>query len=94
MKFGDFMNIQEAEEKCALIEQLAHEIENDDELKELEPRYRIMAEWINSDIVKYLTEYNLWRRYDGDLNKAPKQLNQTKLGKVIDAAIDALKNGR
>lgn len=44
------MNIEEAQEKCRVIEKLAQEIEFDKELEELEPRYRIMAKWIDTDL--------------------------------------------
>ncbi len=44
------MSIEEAEEKCKIIDQLALEIENDAQLKRLEPRYNIMAKWIDTDI--------------------------------------------
>jgi len=39
------------------------------------------------DVCQYLIEYNKWRRYDGDMDKSPKQPDPKTLGQVIDAAI-------
>ena len=44
------MTPQEADEKLAQIESLAQEIEDDDELAETDERYRITAQWIDTDI--------------------------------------------
>ena len=45
-------------------------------------------------IINYLERYNEWRRYDGDIDKSPSQPNAIKLGKVIDCAIERLKEDK
>ena len=44
------MNTQEADEKLDLIEEIASEIENDEELADIDERYKITAKWIDTDI--------------------------------------------
>lgn len=44
------MTRAEAEEKIALIDALALELETDQELKAIDPRYAIMAQWIDTDL--------------------------------------------
>lgn len=44
------MKPSEADEKFALIEQLAQEIEDDEELAAIDSRYRNTAKWIDVDI--------------------------------------------
>jgi len=44
------MDISEAEQIREEIESLALKLESDQELKELDPRYAIMASWIDTDL--------------------------------------------
>lgn len=44
------MQLAEAEEKRARIDALARELEADEELKALEPRYAVMAQWLDTDL--------------------------------------------
>jgi predicted house-cleaning noncanonical NTP pyrophosphatase (MazG superfamily) len=44
------MTTEEADELLAKIEDMAREIEEDKELEELDPRYGIVAMWIDTDI--------------------------------------------
>lgn len=44
------MTPAQADQKLAQIEQLAREIETDEELKKIDPRYAITAMWIETDI--------------------------------------------
>ncbi len=44
------MKIHEADEKLEQIQKLADEIANDDELRGIDPRYSITANWIDTDI--------------------------------------------
>jgi hypothetical protein len=44
------MQLAEAEEKRARIDALARELETDEELKALEPRYAVMAYWLDTDL--------------------------------------------
>ena len=44
------MTRQEADEKLEVINQLAMEIEEDEDLKSVDSRYYITAKWIDTDI--------------------------------------------
>lgn len=44
------MLIEEAEEILQQISDLANEIEEDEELMQLDPRYAILAKWIDTDV--------------------------------------------
>jgi hypothetical protein len=44
------MTIDEANNNLKIIEELAWEMENDEALKNTDPRYAILAHWIDTDI--------------------------------------------
>ena len=44
------MTIEEAEEILQQIAYLANEIEEDEDLMQLDPRYAILAKWIDTDV--------------------------------------------
>jgi len=44
------MKVSQAEKKIARIQELALEIENDEELRDIDERWSVMAGWIEVDI--------------------------------------------
>lgn len=44
------MKKREADKKLAKIEELASQIEHDEELKQIDERYSVCAQWIDTDI--------------------------------------------